>query len=131
MRLIKIDLLKLKYKLLVLVTPNCWVRLGTFDKKFDEWLWNSCKKISNFKADDGYCILLKNKLIWTKNYPYSSGHEYKKLLSTKNDKYCSRATALFLEAQRKKAQPYLILKGMDKEESKLVTLKALTGLTLK
>lgn len=54
-----------------MLTPTCWIQLGTYSAEFDAWLSRMLRE-SSFSNFDGYTVRLGNRILWTRNHPYAS-----------------------------------------------------------
>lgn len=97
---------KLKYKLLAIITPGCWSRNGKTNWMWDTFLWNALID-GKIECVGSHEALIDNIIVWTNNYPYASGTTGK----MDSEYYCSRATALFLQAQLKETRILQALRG--------------------
>ena len=93
-----------------------WVRNYRTDRKWDNKLWELASNLQNFKAIGMHHAIIGDSLVWIQNYPYASGLICEDGFGH-GRKSCSRATALYLHDQLKKARILLILKGIEPEES--------------
>lgn len=109
-RLMQVNWLKLKYKLLAVVHPGAWIRNNRTDPAWDQELWDllECGEIEYVSSY--YAIIGKYK-VWIENHPYASGCMDSP--SGMNTISCGRATALFLRSQLPAARIMQRLKGLE------------------
>jgi hypothetical protein len=119
----KIDWLRLYFRLKVLWTPGVWIRIGSsFDSSWDDFLWNSLKDGKIEKLHDKYTARINGITVWICNAPFGNGERWISAISFCRDEeevsnkfkernMCSRATALFLQSELKKSMIFLKLKN--------------------
>ena len=94
---------KFIYTIRAIFTPTCWFRLGHTDRKWDRWLWNALENHEIRIVGYG-SALIEDKKVWIENAPYANGFATSSAVSRDESRGCSRATALYLEEQIRRAR---------------------------
>jgi len=97
-----------KYWLKAIITPSAWLRLGKTDPTWDKFLWtaldlNKIELVGRFEA------IIDGTVVWIENKGYGDGYGH--LVGETTRRYCSRATALYLQDELKIALLIQRLKG--------------------
>lgn len=92
----------LKWKLLALLNPLCWIRQGAFNKKWDRWLRDELNAGVPMSGQDNYTVKIKGIEVWTANAPYANGSMWEGRVMRETT--CSRATAMLLQSKARAAQ---------------------------
>jgi hypothetical protein len=87
----------------VLFNPKSWIRISNTNRHWDNYLWNLLNTMQ-VECVGEHVILLDNRLIWYRNYPYASGEDLGIVASpgwhhhsgSQAGPFCSRATAMLL-----------------------------------
>lgn len=66
----------MNYKLKALLTPACWVTVGTYNKQYDKWLNTQIDNQIPFTNISDYTASLNGQTLWIVNHPYSSFGTY-------------------------------------------------------
>lgn len=105
------DWQKLKFKMLVLLTPSCWVRTHSTDPEWDKKLWDLLAT-TQIEFIGSHEILIGGEEVWFRNHPYASGTRG---YPTEDNAYSSRSTALYLHSLLPAARIMQSLKGINGE----------------
>ncbi len=111
----KVNWTKLKYKLLVIVSPTYWMRTGKINKQWDKELWDAieCGLLSHVGQ---YMVVADGSLVWIQNHPYASGTKYSD--GPVNDEMMSsRATTMFLFSRLRETRILDRLKGITTDSA--------------
>lgn len=103
--------MKFWYHVKVLLTPLCWIRNSKIDKEWDS-TFRKMLEDGKIEFQTYYEAYIGGYVVWIGNYPYASGCTSVKEYSGRiTELACSRATALFLGDELKKALIIQKLKG--------------------
>lgn len=118
----KIDKLRWKYRLKVMIKPSAWIRIHKTDEEWDNWLWEQLQDFNNIQCIGEHHAIVSGYVVWISNYPYGSGVPSNSHYNvSERSTGCRRSTAIFLQEQLIKALPFLTLKELTgKKGQKIV-----------
>jgi hypothetical protein len=103
----KVNWLRLKYRLRAALHPGCWAAFNKVDRAWDKELWDALTR-GDIDVVGRFQAIVGDKPVWIENHPYASGS----LDLPGRGLGCSRATALYLRDCLPSARLMQRLKGV-------------------
>lgn len=121
----KIAFKHLKWKLLAILSPNCWSRSEPCNQTWDHWLRDALHSNAPIENLGRLTVTIKGLEIWVANIPDADGGRWEK----GRNETCSRATALLLRSRVKAAGERQLQKELDAKDEILKAILAAADAT--